>query len=124
MNLFFISHRGSSAYFVLVLMTICVLPSDSSVFPEGFAFSTSGRPHSIDPTGLELPTRLELKGNSHAIVIAVKEAVFPIEVDPLLTSPIWTAESNQANARFGASVASAGDVNGDGCSDGIIGAPE
>ncbi|MCB9698669.1 MAG: FG-GAP repeat protein, partial [Alphaproteobacteria bacterium] len=37
--------------------------------------------------------------------------------------PAWTAESNQAGARFGASVASAGDVNGDGYDDVVIGAP-
>jgi len=37
-------------------------------------------------------------------------------------TPNWTAESNQANALFGACVAAAGDVNGDGYSDVIIGA--
>ncbi len=38
-------------------------------------------------------------------------------------SPAWTAESNQVVAGFGNSVASAGDVNGDGYSDVIVGAP-
>jgi hypothetical protein len=36
--------------------------------------------------------------------------------------PAWTAEADQASARFGVSVATAGDVNGDGYSDVIIGA--
>jgi hypothetical protein len=42
----------------------------------------------------------------------------------LATSPAWTAESDQAGAYFGSSVATAGDVSGDGYSDVIAGAPE
>ncbi len=35
----------------------------------------------------------------------------------------WTGESNQAGANFGATVARAGDVNGDGYDDALVGAP-
>ncbi len=41
----------------------------------------------------------------------------------LAKEPIWTAESNQVGANFGKSVACAGDVNKDGYSDILVGAP-
>jgi len=56
-------------------------------------------------------------------IIIEAEGRYPIYVDPLLENPAWTAESNQEGASFGMSVASAGDVNNDGFSDVIIGAP-
>ncbi|MEY3444516.1 MAG: hypothetical protein RLZZ519_2797, partial [Bacteroidota bacterium] len=50
-------------------------------------------------------------------------AAYPLLIDPLSTTAAISFESNQANAWFGYSVASAGDVNGDGYSDVVIGAP-
>jgi len=42
-----------------------------------------------------------------------------------LTGPAdWNATGNQANAHFGAAVSIAGDVNGDGYADAIVGAPD
>ena len=48
--------------------------------------------------------------------------LFPGTASGLSTAPIWSAEGNQAGARLGSSVASAGDVNGDGYGDVIVAA--
>ncbi len=60
---------------------------------------------------------------THAALYILVAALHPLTGDGVLTGPAWTAEGNQNGAWFGASIASAGDVDGDGFSDVIVGAP-
>ena len=78
-----------------------------------------------DADNKELSADFIYNAGQSTITISINDssAVYPIVIDPLASSPAWTAESDQAYAYFGFSVASAGDVNGDGYSDVIVGAP-
>ena len=75
-----------------------------------------------DAAGRQLPSDLNIRSSGISVLVDDSSAIYPIIVDPLLTSPSWTAESNQASAQLGYSVGTAGDVNGDGYSDVIVGA--
>jgi hypothetical protein len=114
--------------------------------PDGMRVLRYSDLRAHDATGRELPACLELtqsgithhaspatydatRRTQHALRIIVDDsnAVYPITIDPTLTglspTPNWTAEGDQADAKFGWSVGTAGDVNGDGYSDVIVGAP-
>jgi hypothetical protein len=80
--------------------------------------------HVRDAGGRALDARMELPTESRVrIVVADEGAAYPVTIDPLLSGTAETQlESDQAIARLGASVASAGDVNGDGYGDVIVGA--
>ncbi|MEI7965906.1 MAG: integrin alpha, partial [Chitinophagaceae bacterium] len=62
------------------------------------------------------------KHTAFEIEVNAADAVYPVTIDPISTTPSATLEVNQASALFATSVASAGDVNGDGYGDIIVGA--
>lgn len=72
-----------------------------------------------------LAASFEARGGNHfAILVDDSAAKYPIVIDPLSTSVARSWEGEQTSAWFGSSVASAGDVNGDGYSDVIVGASQ
>lgn len=84
-----------------------------------------------DTKGKRLPSHLEVP-TPHLIRLVMNDtqATYPLLIDPLITGLADTVlESNQPDppsfkpAAFGSNVASAGDINGDGFDDVIVGAP-
>jgi hypothetical protein len=79
----------------------------------------------FDANGAPVEARFDVAEPAHVrLVVDDREASYPLHIDPLLTAAADTRlESNQADAELGTSVAGAGDVDGDGYADVIVGAP-
>ncbi len=81
----------------------------------------------VDATGVLLPAVLALQGSTLEIRIEDANATYPIEVGSTITglpaSHDWAITFGTAGAEFSTSVATAGDVDGDGYSEVIVGAP-
>lgn len=81
-----------------------------------------------DADGKKLDATLAYANNQIEIKVGIENARFPVTIDPLTSSgPIGAnkmLEIHQYYAWMGYAVSSAGDVNGDGYSDVIVGAPK
>ncbi|MBL0055232.1 MAG: FG-GAP repeat protein [Chitinophagaceae bacterium] len=79
--------------------------------------------HVWDAAGKTLAASFKITGHGKLVIeVNTNDAVYPITIDPISTTPAGMVESNNAGGRMGNSVSSAGDVNGDGYSDVIVGA--
>jgi hypothetical protein len=77
-----------------------------------------------DARGRELPARMEGRQGGLLLRIGLTGAELPVVVDPLLTTEAAKIDGDAAGDKFGYSVASAGDLNGDGYGDLVVGAYE
>ena len=91
---------------------------------DGAAVIRYGSLEATDAVGNTVPVTITAEPGSLVIVVEDEGAAWPITVQALASSPVWNVAINQADAHFGASVAPAGDVDGNGFSDVIVGAPD
>ncbi len=114
-----------------LVVELSVRGARASLRGDGVRFATpTGRQLSfaklaaIDAHGRALEARFRLPDPARLqLLVDDADATYPVIIDPLLTAiPDAQFESNQLSGGMGSSVAGAGDVNGDGYDDVIVGA--
>ena len=76
-----------------------------------------------DASGRVLPAAMELHADELVLAVEDAGAVYPVTIDPLSSTADLELPGSAAGESFGYSVATAGDVNGDGYSDLLVGSP-
>jgi hypothetical protein len=108
-------------------LVLAVEVESATVAPDGRSAMLPGKVHygglkAWDATGRDLDARMEATDDGLAIHVDVDGAVFPVEVDPLLTTGSVQINGDGAGDLLGSSVSAAGDLNGDGYADVVAGA--
>lgn len=75
-----------------------------------------------DANNTPLEASMSWDGIALSLVVNDQQATYPITIDPVSINPNTTLTDNMLSSQYGAAVSDAGDVNGDGYSDLIVGA--
>ncbi|MEZ4290311.1 MAG: integrin alpha [Myxococcota bacterium] len=99
------------------------LRGDEVVLDTGARRLSYGKLVAFDARERRLPAEFAIEGGRVRIELDDAGAEYPVVIDPLIAGT-WDAvlESDRAGSGLGLSVAGAGDVNGDGYDDVIVGA--
>ena len=65
-----------------------------------------------------------VESNQLALSVDIAQAAFPVTIDPVSTTYDWKIEGGSLRANLGFWIAGNGDLNGDGYSDVVVGAPD
>lgn len=87
----------------------------------GEVFNVSGLA-AWDANGTALNARFALTAGGFSVLVDDRGAQYPVQIDPVYSTPGATLAGDGSSLLFGWSVSEAGDVNGDGYGDVVVGA--